>query len=78
MNMLRQLNAAIKYIEENLCTEFDLDEAARVACVTTDSFIRFFSYMTGMTLTEYIRRRRLTLAAQDLKSGDDCIIDIAR
>ena len=77
MNMLKQLNAAIEYIEANLCAEFDLDTAAGIACVTADSFIRFFSYMTGMTLTEYVRRRRLTLAAQDLQYGKMPIIDIA-
>lgn len=77
MNMLENLNAAIRYIEQNLCAEFDLDEAARIACTTADSFTRFFSYMTGMTLTEYVRRRRLTLAARDLRHGDDRVIDIA-
>ena len=77
MNMLKQLNSAIEYIEANLCAEFDLDTAAGIACVTADSFIRFFSYMTGMTLTEYIRRRRLTLAAQDLQHSKTPIIDIA-
>lgn len=77
MNMLKQLNAAIKYIEQNLCAELELDEVARLACVSADSFMRFFSYMTGMTLKEYIRRRRLTLAAQDLQHGDDRVIDIA-
>lgn len=77
MNMLKQLNGAITYIEQNLCTELNLDEVARLACVTTDSFVRFFSYMTGMTLKEYIRRRRLTLAANDLRHGDERVIDIA-
>lgn len=77
MNMLKHLNAAIEYIEANLCSELDLDIAAGIACVTTDSFVRFFSYMTGMTLVEYIRRRRLTLAAQDLQQSKTPIIDIA-
>ena len=77
MNMLKQLNAAIRYIEQNLCAELNLDEVAGLACVSADSFMRFFSYMTGMTLNEYIRRRRLTLAAQDLQRGDDRVIDIA-
>lgn len=77
MNMLKQLNAAIEYIEANLCAEFDLGTAAGIACVTADSFIRFFSYMTGMTLTEYVRRRRLTLAAQDLQHSKTPVIDIA-
>lgn len=77
MNMLNQLNAAVAYIEANLCAEFDLDTAAGIACVTADSFARFFSYMTGMTLTEYVRRRRLTLAAGDLRQSRVPIVDIA-
>ena len=77
VNMLKSLNAAIGYIEENLCAEFDLDAAAGIACVTADSFLRFFSYMTGMTLTEYVRRRRLTLAARELKNTESPIVDIA-
>lgn len=71
------LLSAFAIIETNLCTGFDIDEAARLARVTADSFIRFFSYMTGMTLTEYVRRRRLTLAAQNLQHSNDYIIDIA-
>ena len=77
MNMLKQLNAAIEYIEANLRAEFDLDTAAGIACLNADSFIRFFSYMTGMTLTEYVRRRRLTLAVQDLQHSKAPIVDIA-
>lgn len=77
MNMLKQLNAAIEYIEENLCAEVKIDTAAKIACVTADSFIRFFSYMTGMTLTEYVRCRRLTLAAQELQESKTPIVEIA-
>ncbi len=77
MNMLKQLNAAIAYIEANLCAELDLDTVAKIACVTADSFTRFFSYMTGMTLKEYVRRRRLTLSAQDIRHSKAPIVDIA-
>lgn len=77
MNMLKQLNNAIQYIEQNLCGELRLGEAARLACVTEDSFARFFSYMTGMTLTEYVRRRRLTLAAFELQQSSERILDVA-
>ncbi len=77
MDMLKQLNAAIEYIEANLCTEFSLDTAAGIACITADSFHRFFSYMTGISLTEYVRRRRLTLAAQDLRHSEARIVDVA-
>ncbi len=75
--MLKQLNEAISYIEENLCEEINLDIVAEIACVTKDSFIRFFSYMTGMTLNEYIRRRRLTLAAGELQNSNYKVMDIA-
>lgn len=77
MDMLKRLNAAVEYIEARLRSQFDIEEAARLACVSADSFMRFFSYMTGMTLTEYVRRRRLTLAAQDLQQGEEKIIDVA-
>ena len=77
MNILNHLNAAMEYIEENLCAELDLDEVAVKACISADSFLRFFSYMTGMTLKEYVRCRRLTLAAEDLRLGQEKIVDLA-
>ena len=77
MDILKQFNAAIEYIEANLCTEIDLNIVSGIACVAADSFVRFFSYITGMTLTEYIRRRRLTLAARDLRQDKTSIIDVA-
>ncbi|WMJ23190.1 helix-turn-helix domain-containing protein [Paludicola sp. MB14-C6] len=77
MDMLKRLNLAIAYIEENLCDKIDFDEVVKIACVSKDSFMRFFSYMTGMTLHEYIRRRKLTLAAYELQNGKEKIIDIA-
>ena len=45
--------------------------------MTADTFARFFSYMTGMTPTEYIRRRRLSLAAQELRQSETPIVDLA-
>jgi len=77
MNILNHLNTAMEYIEENLCAELDLEEVAGRACVSADSFRRFFSYMTGMTLKEYVRRRRLTLAAEDIRLGQGRIVDLA-
>lgn len=77
MDMLKQLNAAVSYIESNLCNEIDFDKVAEIACVTKDSFFRFFSYMTGMTINEYIRRRRLTQAAYDLQKNNVKVIDVA-
>lgn len=77
MDMTERLNAAVRYVEDNLCGEIDGDALARIACVTQDSFLRFFSYMTGMTLNEYVRRRRLSLAGEEIQGSDARIIDIA-
>ena len=77
MDILKQLNDAAAYIEANLCGEINLEELAQIACVTKDSFLRFFSYMTGMTLHGYIRRRRLTLAACELRDSGIRVIDAA-
>ena len=81
MHMLDGLNDAIRYIEKNLVKRgsdgANSAEAARLAGLSEDSFARFFSYMTGMSLYEYIRCRRLSLAGDDLRQSDIRIIDIA-
>ena len=77
MNTLKALNDAMEYIESTLCAELDFDMAARIAGLSSDSLNRFFSYMTGMTLAGYVRCRRLSLAADDLRNGKDAIIDLA-
>ena len=77
MDILKQLNEVICYVEENLDGELSPDTISRIACTSYDSFCRFFSYITGMTFAEYIRRRKLTEAAYDLRNSDDRVIDIA-
>ncbi|MCH5213218.1 MAG: AraC family transcriptional regulator [Oscillospiraceae bacterium] len=77
MDILKQLNKVIYYTEENLEEEISPDIISQIACTSYDSFCRFFSYITGITFAEYIRRRKLTKAAYDLRSSDDKVIDIA-
>lgn len=77
MDILKRFNDAIKYLEANIRDEINMDELSQIACVTKDSFIRFFSYMSGMTLSEYIRRRRLSLAAYELRNSQIKVIDTA-
>ncbi len=78
MNLLESMNAALSYIEENL-TEGDIDfkEVAKRAYCSEYHFKRMFSFLAGVSLSEYIRRRRLTLAAFELNSSDLRIIEIA-
>lgn len=76
MDMLNQLNKAVDYIENHLSEDVNIGDAAKIACENTDSFKRIFRALTGMTVNEYIRKRRLTLAVYDIHRGDK-IVDIA-
>ena len=77
MEWITRLNNAINYIEEHLCDTVDYDEIAKLACCSTYHFQRMFAYMADTTLSEYIRRRRMSKAAVDLQSGSEKIINIA-
>ncbi|WP_028590617.1 AraC family transcriptional regulator [Paenibacillus massiliensis] len=77
MDSLGQLNKALDYIEANLTESVDYKEAARIACCSEYHFTRMFSFLAGVPLSEYIRRRRLTLAASELSRGNNRIIDVA-
>ena len=77
MEWLKKLGAAIDYIEDNLDKEISYDEAARIACCSSYYFQRIFSYVAGVSLSEYIRRRKMTQAAFELQRTDEKVIDIA-
>lgn len=77
MNLLENMNHALAYIEEHLTGEIDYREAAKRALCSEYHFKRMFSFLAGLPLSEYVRRRRLTLAAFDLQSSQLKIIDIA-
>ncbi|KAF6582079.1 AraC family transcriptional regulator [Paenibacillus sp. EKM211P] len=77
MDLLKSMNEAIRYIEENLTNDIDFKEVARLAYCSEFHFKRMFSFLTGVTLSEYIRRRRFTLAAFELKDSNVKVIDIA-
>lgn len=78
MDAMQLLNRALTYIEENLAGEIDFEEVARLACCSEYHFKRMFSFLVGTTLSEYIRRRRLTLAALELcNSSDMRVLDVA-
>ena len=77
MDWLDHMNAAMDYIEAHLADEIFYDQAARLACCSTYHFQRMVSYLTGVPLAEYIRRRRLTLAAFELRGGKCKVIDVA-
>lgn len=77
MDWLTKMNSAIDYIEENLTGKIDLNIICMKACCSSYNFQRMFSFITDITLAEYIRRRKLTAAAFELQSSNQKIIDIA-
>lgn len=77
MNWATLIQNAIDYIENNLDTELDYNKIAEKAMCSTYYFQKIFGIMCGLTVGEYIRSRRLTLAGGDLVSTDIKIIDLA-
>ncbi len=77
MEWIERLNEAIGYIEEHLTEEIDYGQLGKIACCSSYHFQRMFAYMAGVPLSEYIRRRKMSLAAVDLQSKNMKIIDVA-
>jgi AraC family transcriptional regulator len=77
MDWLERMNDALDYIEINLDYEIDYAKIAQAACCSEYHFSRMFSSIAGISLSEYIRRRRLTLAAFEIQKSDIRIIDVA-
>lgn len=77
MEWIERFNDAVGYIEEHLTDEIEYEQLGKIACCSAYHFQRMFTYMAGIPLSEYIRRRRMSLAAVDLQGGDAKIIDTA-
>lgn len=77
MEWIERLNDAISYIEEHLTEESDYGRLGQIACCSSYHFQRMFTYMAGIPLSEYIRRRKMSLAAVDLQGKNMKIIDVA-
>ena len=69
MAYMDKMNDAIDFIESNITDDLDLNMVARKASCSVDHFLRTFSFLAGIPLSEYIRRRKLTHAAFDLFDG---------
>lgn len=77
MEWIQGMNAAVNFIEEHILEDPDLDKLGKLAGCSPHHFQRIFTYIGGVTLTEYLRRRRMSLAAVDLKDENAKVIDIA-
>ena len=77
MNLLERMNLAVDYIEQHITEPLNLQKLAQIAHCSTYNFQRMFSFVTDISVGEYVRRRRLTLAALELQYENKKIIDVA-
>lgn len=77
MEWIQALNNAVAFIEQNLTQELSIDDIAAHINISTFHFQRTFSALTGLTLSEYIRNRRLSLAGEELTKKGMKVIDVA-
>jgi AraC family transcriptional regulator len=75
--VISALNRLVDLVEEHLTEEFDVDGLARALGTTEYHLRRMFSSLAGMPLSEYARRRRMTIAAADVVRGEDDLLTIA-
>ena len=76
MEWVDGLNETIRYIEDHQTEDLDYARLGQIACCSAYHYQRMFAYMAGMPLSEYIRRRRMSLAAVDLLAGAR-VLDVA-
>lgn len=77
MEWIERLNSAVHYMEENLKGTICLEDVSKIACCSIYHFQRMFAYLADVPLSEYIRRRRMSLAAVDLQNGREKVIDVS-
>ena len=74
--MLKELNNVIDYIEEHLTGDLSLEIISKYAGVSDYHFRKIFFYLSGLTLSEYIKNRKLSEANKDLLNGEK-VTDVA-
>ena len=77
MDWVEGLNKVAKYIEDNLTNDIQMDSLAKIVYCSVYEFSRIFSFAAGMSVSEYIRRRRLSQAVFDIQNGSESIVDIS-
>lgn len=77
MEFLSRMSKVTDYIEDHLMESFSVQDLAQIVCYDTYQFGRIFAYVVGITLTEYVRNRRLSVAALELKKPHAKVIDVA-
>lgn len=77
MNIYKVLNDITKYIDDNLESDINYEVLAKMMGVNVYTLHRIFSLLTNISLSEYIRRRRLSSAGFDLYNYNEKVMDVA-
>ncbi len=77
MKWISRLTECVEYIDAHLTDEIDVDVLCNMACLSRMYFFRMFEAVTGTGYREYVRNRKMTLAAKDLQTSDAKVIDVA-
>lgn len=76
-NITEKLNSVIDYIEDHLTEDIDQSKIAQIACCSYYDVGRMFSLIADINISDYIRKRRLTLAGAELKYDGASVMDTA-
>lgn len=77
LEWLIRMKDALAYMESKMAESIRIEDVAKIAHVSPFHFQRMFSMLTGFTVADYVRKRRLTLAAQELASSKIRVLDVA-
>jgi len=77
MNWMKSFNDTLTFIENNIRSEITAEDITKITYTSYHHFSRMFNILSGITLNEYIRKRRLSLSALDLMNKDVKVIDVA-
>lgn len=77
MEWADRLNRVMDYVEAHLTEDIDERAISRIAACPFSLFRKVFDQTAGVPFSEYLRRRRLTLAAYELQNTDQRVIDVA-
>lgn len=77
MDTINCIQRAIDFVEDNICDDLNTEVIASQAYMSSFHFQRLFSVVCGVSLGEYLRNRRLTLAGTEIETSGTKIIDLA-
>ncbi len=77
MELLESMNSVIEYVESHICDDITSEDIEKIVSHRIVDFNKVFLAITNLTINDYIRKRRLTLAAQDLIKSDMTVLECA-